>query len=297
MRISDLTIALDAKADLAESPVWHAAEQKLYWIDIWRKELHRFDPASGEDECRPLPETVGALALRAKGGVLLALENGLATLDTWDSELTPFGKPVLADKPDQRFNDGCTDPAGRFWVGTCDDAKNPEASLYRVDPDGTITQMRHGLVTANAAAFNADGSLFVHADTPSHVLRLYDADMAEGTINNCRILRRFPQDKGAPDGGWFDMEGCYWSASFSLEPGCGGKVVKLSPKGEILEAVPIPTPRTTMIGFGGEDMCTAYVTTARALLTEEELLQQPDAGAIFSFRVDVPGVPVTPFLG
>ena len=293
MATRTIEIALDAQAALGESPRWHADEKRLYWVDIPRNELHRLDPATGQDEMRKFDAPVGCLAFRAGGGLLLAMKDGLATLDSWDGDLQPYGEQLFAENPDIRFNDGRTDPAGRFWIGSVNMAKSAhDAALYRVDPDGKISFIEGGMLTCNAAAFNADGTAFRHADTPTHELRGYAVDPETGTLSRRRILRRFPEGRGRPDGGSFDAEGAYWSALID-----GSRVVRIAEDGEILQTVSLPVSRPTMIAFGGDDLRTAYVTTARAGLSEAQLDEQPHAGAIFSFRVDVPGVPETPFAG
>jgi sugar lactone lactonase YvrE len=292
MTIATVEIALDAKADLGEGPRWHAEERRLYWVDINRNELHRFAPATGVNETRRFAQPVGCFAFRKAGGFILAMKDGLALLDDWAGDLIPFGEQIFADKPDLRFNDGRTDPAGRFWVGSINMTKNAQdAALYRVDPDGAVHFIEGDMLTCNAAAFTADGAHFCHADTPSHALRAYDVDPLTGTLSHRRILHQFEMAKGRPDGGSFDAEGYYWSALFD-----GGRVVRLSPAGEIVATVALPVPRPTMIAFGGDDLRTAYVTTARSGLSVEALEQAPLSGAIFSFRVDVPGVAEMPFL-
>lgn len=286
-------IALDARAELGEGPRWHAGERRLYWVDIARNELHCFDPASGSDEMRRFDAPVGCFAFRRAGGLLLAMKDGLATIDDWEAAPMPFGEQWLAERPELRCNDGRTDPAGRFWVGTVNMPKSArDAGLYRVEPDGAVALIESGMLTCNGAAFSADGTAFRHADTPSHELRGYDVDPASGALSGRRILRRFPEGRGRPDGGSFDAEGCYWSALFD-----GGRVVRLSAQGEILATVELPAQRPTMIVLGGNDQRTAYVTSARTGLSDEALAAQPHAGAIFAFRVDVPGVPEWPFAG
>lgn len=288
-----ISTALDAQADLGECPRWHAGEGLLYWVDIHRCELHRLDPATGKNETRHFAQPVGCFAFRAKGGLLLAMKDGLATLDSWDADPVQFGAQILADKPDLRFNDGRTDQDGRFWVGTVNTAKSAhDAALYRVDADGEISFIEGDMLTCNGAAFSADGTSFCHADTPSHQLRAYDVARETGTLSGRRILHSFENDTGRPDGGSFDAQGCYWSALFD-----GGRVVRLSPSGAILQTVHLPTKRPTMIAFGGPDLRTAYVTTARAGLSTEDLREQSVAGAIFSFQVDVPGVAEANFAG
>lgn len=275
-------LILDAKAELGEGPRWHAGERRLYWVDISRRELHRFDPATGEDICRTFDQPVGCFAFRRAGGLLLAMKDGFATLTEWAAEPIPFGDAPLAGRPDYRFNDGRTDPAGRFWVGSVDTTKQThQAALYRVDPDGHATEIEGGMLTCNGAAFTADGTRFHHADTPSHALRAYD--VVDGALTARRILHQWPHGHGRPDGGSFDTEGCYWTALFD-----GGRVARLSPDGSVLEEVALPISRPTMIVFGGDDRRTAYVTSAR-------VEGEASSGGIFSFRVETPGVPEWPF--
>ncbi|MBT2188701.1 SMP-30/gluconolactonase/LRE family protein [Sphingobium nicotianae] len=288
-----VSIALDARASLGEGPRWHGGEQRLYWVDIDARELHRFDPATGTDEVRRFDQPVACFAFRKAGGLILAMKDGLALLEDWDGTPVPFGNQIFAGKCDIRFNDGRTDPAGRFWVGSVNMTKSArDAALYRVDPDGTISWVEGDMLTCNGAAFNAEGTVFRHADTPSHALRGYDVDPVAGTLSGRRIVHQFEQGKGRPDGGSFDAEGCYWSALFD-----GGRVVRLSPEGEILQTVTLPASRPTMIAFGGADLRTAYVTTARSGLSDADLAAQPHAGALFSFPVAVPGLPEPPFAG
>jgi sugar lactone lactonase YvrE len=275
-------LVLDASAELGEGPRWHAEERRLYWVDIARRELHRFDPATGEDEMRIFNEPVGCFAFREAGGLLLAMKNGFATLDSWDAEPVAFGAQVLADKSDYRFNDGRTDPCGKFWAGSVDMTKQTgEAALYRLDPDGSVSSIEGGMLTCNGAAFTADGARFHHADTPSHALRAYD--VVGGELANRRILHQWPIGHGRPDGGSFDEAAYYWTALFD-----GGRLARLSPDGEVVEEVVLPISRPTMIAFGGDDRRTAYVTSAR-------VGGEPLSGGIFSFRVAVPGVPEWPF--
>jgi sugar lactone lactonase YvrE len=275
-------VILDAQAILGEGPRWHEQERRLYWVDIGRNELHRFDPATGKDEHRTFDQPVGCFAFRRAGGLLLAMKDGFAVLESWDADLEPFGDPVLAGRPDYRFNDGRTDPQGRFWAGSVDMAKTThQAALYRLDPDGHVTEVEGGMLTCNGAAFSADGRRFHHADTPSHALRAYD--VAGDALTNCRILHQWPHGHGRPDGGSFDEEGCYWTALFD-----GGRVARLSPDGEVIAEVALPVSRPTMIAFGGADRRTAYVTSAR-------VEGEAGSGGIFSFRVETPGVPEWPF--
>lgn len=286
-------LLLDAGALLGESPRWHAAEARLYWVDIERREIHRTDPVTGADEVMQLDQQVGCIAPRARGGLVAALADGCALIDAWGAEPRPFGPAVLADKPEQRFNDGCVDAAGRLWVGSLtNDKANPAATLYRLDPDGSLTAMFGGLTTSNGAAFSPDGRTFYHADTPTHIIRAYDVDPATGALGGGRLFHRFEHGKGRPDGAAVDAEGSYWSALWD-----GWRIVRLSPSGELLQTIDLPVQRPTMIAFGGADLRTAFVTSAGKNLTDGQRRDQPHAGGVLAFRVDVPGLMQPMFAG
>lgn len=291
------TLLIDSACDLGEGPRWHKGERRLYWVDIGAKAMLRWDAASGALETRGFDAPVACFGFRQRGRMVLGMKDGCALVDGWDDAPRPFGEQVLAGKPRHRMNDGRVDGAGRFWVGSLNGAKDVEdATLYRLDPDGALTAIENGMTTCNGAAFSIDGRRFAHSDTPSHAVRTYDCDPATGVLSNRRLLHQFEPGVGPglgrPDGGSFDVEGCYWVALFD-----GWRVVRLSPDGELLRVVQLPVQRPTMIAFGGDDGCIAFITTARTGLDAAALAAQPGTGGVFAFRVHVPGVAERDFAG
>lgn len=79
--MSDVGCVLDAKSLLGEDPLWDPRARVLHWVDIKRREIHRFDPASGRDEQWSTPEDVASLAVRAKGGLVMAMKSGFHFFD------------------------------------------------------------------------------------------------------------------------------------------------------------------------------------------------------------------------
>jgi sugar lactone lactonase YvrE len=275
----------DAQAILGECPRWHMAEARLYWVDIAKNALNRLNPETGENETRIFSQPIGCFAFCKGGGFLLAMQSGFFKLAQWDAEPVPFGAQIFADDASRRCNDGRTDVQGNFWMGSVNTAKTQaNAALYRLTPQGEISCMETGMMTCNGAAFSLDGR-FMHTDTPSHALHCYDIGQT-GALSQRRLFHQFPLGQGRPDGGSFDSAGNYWSALFD-----GGRVVMLSQIGEIMAEVALPCVRPTMIAFGGEDGRTAFVTSARTGISDSQLEAQPLSGGIFSFRVDVAGVP------
>ncbi len=286
-------LALDAQAALGECPRWNAEEGVLYFVDIPNKTLNRFDPRTGECASRGFDQPVGCFVFRKGGGFVLGMKNGFALLDAFDDLPRPFGPQVEAGHEHVRFNDGRADPQGRFWAGTMDGTKTQhDGALYRLDPDGTVTRMALGALTSNGIAVSPDQRTLYYTDTPTHSIGAYDFDPASGAISNPRTFHAFPHGHGRPDGASVDAEGHYWCALYA-----GGRVVRLSPQGEIVEEVAIPAVNVTMIGFGGPDLRTAYVTTARQNASPEELERFPYAGGVFSFRVETPGLAEPTFAG
>ncbi|MFM6854826.1 MAG: SMP-30/gluconolactonase/LRE family protein, partial [Sphingopyxis sp.] len=177
---------------LGEGPRWHAQEGRLYWVDIAQQQLHRWHSQTGAHDVRMFDAPIACFAFRAAGGLVLGMKDGCALMDDWADTPRPFGEQMLAGRPHHRMNDGRTDPSGRFWLGSQNGAKDvADATLYRLDGDGAVHIIEGGMMTCNGAAFNADGTRFHHANTPSHAVRAYDVDATTGTLSRQRILHQF----------------------------------------------------------------------------------------------------------
>ncbi len=284
-------VALAVKASLGESPRWDEQSQLLYWVDINQKELHRFNPATGQDDVRSFDQSIGCVSLRRQGGFVLGMRHGIYTLADWNAELQPLVDPE-AGQDDNRFNDGRCDAMGRYFTGSIYEPKVlTQANIYSISPEGEAKRWVEGLVTSNGIAFSPDNTRFYYADTPSHAIQVCDYDLASGTVSNSSLFHQFPLGNGRPDGAAVDVEGCYWTALYE-----GGRIVRLSPEGEILQEIHLPARCPTMAAFGDADLKTLYITTASAR-PEAELADFPLSGALFKVRVDVPGLVENRFAG
>jgi sugar lactone lactonase YvrE len=289
---SPFRCVLDVKASLGECPVWSVAEQALYWVDINAPALNRFDPATGRNRAMPMPESIGSFALRAQGGFVIALRGGF-WLAGADGTLTRKIADAPYDPAHHRFNDGCCDPQGRFWAGSMNEKRDASsAALMRLDPDGRITRVLEGMMISNGLAFSPDGATMYHTDTPTRVVDAYDFDGATGTPSHRRTFARFADETHRPDGAAVDSAGCYWTAFYG-----GGRVARIAPSGAVLAEYPIPSTCPTMCAFGGADLTTLYVTSARQRRSDDELARLPQSGGIFAMTVDVPGLPEPAFAG
>ncbi len=284
-------IALKIKASLGECPRWDETNQLLYWVDINQGQLHRFNPATGTDEFLQFDEEIGCMSLRQGDGFLLAMRSGFYTLDGWNTERKFIADPE-ADMLKNRFNDGRADAKGRMFAGTVYPPKDyGGASIYSLSPEGEVKKWVGDLLTANGIAFSPDSRTFYYADTPSHAVQACDYDLDTGTVSNCRVFHQFPHGHGRPDGAAVDSEGCYWTALYE-----GGRVVRLSPDGKIIQEITVPARCPTMVAFGGSDMQTLYITSVGSR-PDSELEEFPDSGSVFQIRVDVPGLTEHRFAG
>jgi sugar lactone lactonase YvrE len=279
----------DVKAVLGEGPLWDSREQALYWVDIPEKRLFRWSEAEGA-ETIALPVHLCSLAPRAAGGFIGAGYDGFAEIAA-DLRIAPLGDPE-PELPGNRFNDGKTDRAGRFWAGTMDRSeREASGSLYRLGTDLGWQMADTGYRVANGPAFSLDGRTMYHSD--SALQRVYAFDLAEdGTAAHRRIFAEFGDGEGYPDGMTVDAEDCLWIAFWD-----GWCLRRLSPAGARLAELPVPVQRPTSCTFGGAGLDRLFVTSARRGLTEAALEAQPCAGGVFMTVPDVKGVPETPFAG
>jgi sugar lactone lactonase YvrE len=294
---------------LGESPFWHPGEQRLYWVDIAGQRVRRLHPDSGAAEEWALPQEPGCMAPAARGGLVLGLRDGIYRARTWGGPLELIVRFTHAAH--SRFNDGKADALGRFWAGTIYEPKDArKADLYSVDcRPGNGVQGRpavqlkaHNATTANGLAWSPRGETVYWADTPRHAIYAWDWEAHGNVMRRHRVFHQFapkpagwqPGDGGyggRPDGAAVDVEGCYWAAMYE-----GGRLVRLSPAGEALAEIEVPVRCPTMPCFGGPDLRTLYVTSARKGRPAGELAALPHTGCVLATRVDVPGLPVNFFI-
>ncbi len=295
MQISDIQLAYPVPMQLGECPLWHPRENQLYWIDIDGRAVHRLALQNNLHQSWAMPSEPGAIAWCASGGMVVALRTGIHMLDTATGSLNLIAPPPY-DPAHERFNDGRCDAAGRLWVGTLYEPRDqPNAVLYALER-GALRDSGVRATVSNGVAFSLDDHIIYHSDTTSHRISAYEYDLHSGAVGAGRVLRQFSMERdaqygGRPDGAAVDAEGNYWCAMYE-----GGRLLKLSPSGEILREILLPVRCPTMVAFGGSDLRTLYVTTVSSKRSPEELASFPHSGCLLSLRVDLPGLPEHPYI-
>lgn len=285
-------IAVDARDKIGEGPVWDARVGSLLWTDIAGRRIHRYDPVSGETWTRSLEQMAGSVLPRAGVGLALCLQDGVWLTDSDEGEPRRL-VAIEADDPSTRLNDVKTDRAGRLWGGTMGlDARADAGTFYRIDPDGSVAIVARPVTISNGIEWNLDGSRLYYIDTATQRMDVFDFDLATGSASGRRPFIRFDESFGIPDGMTIDAEGCLWVAFYD-----GWAVRRFTPQGELDRTIELPAARTTSCAFGGPGLARLFVTSARDGLSESELAEQPQAGALFVVEPGVAGLPITPFAG
>ncbi|MTH54787.1 SMP-30/gluconolactonase/LRE family protein [Bacillus mangrovi] len=278
-------LVYDAKAILAEGPVWDDRENLLYWIDIHGKVIHIYNPETTEDTVIETASKVGTITLTEDGRLAAAMEDGFYLIDTASGERSFIADPEK-DVPDNRFNDGKADPAGRFIAGTMHaEGQGETGALYSLDGDGQFEQLISGVGISNGLAWNEAGTIFYYIDTPTQQVAAYDYDLESGSISGRKTVIEVPEEDGHPDGMTIDAEGMLWIAHYN-----GSRVSRWNPEtGEKLEEIELPVSQVTCCTFGGPDLDELYITTGRENLEGGQLAEQPLAGAIFKVKTNTKG--------
>ena len=269
---------------LGEVPRWHRLERALYWIDAFKPAVHRLDPQSGKLDSWTPPEKLGSFAPCAGGGLLIAGRNGLARYDPVSGWFARIVDPEAGGAVNI-LNDGRCDARGRFWVGSMSKTmERASGRLYRLDR-GRLDVRDEDIWVSNGVCFAPDDTKMYFADSHVKTIFVYDFDVAAGTLGARRVFAT-TEGPGVPDGSSVDADGFVWNAAF--DAGC---LIRYAPDGRVDRTVALPVSRPTACAFGGPDLATLYVTTARFRLPPEKLAAEPLAGGLLALDVGARGLP------
>jgi sugar lactone lactonase YvrE len=273
-------VVLEHECELGEGPVWDAATKSILWVDILQCELHRFFSEEKEHKIFHTGSMISAIALREKGGIIAALQNGFAEIDFEKGTIRSIADTESSIKTN-RFNDGKCDPAGRFWAGTMSVKDEPYAgNLYTLEHDLSVSLKIKGVSCSNGMAWSPDHKTFYYIDTPTQQVVAYDYNITDGSILNKKMVITIPQKEGYPDGMTIDSEGMLWVACWD-----GWQITRWDPyTGKLLQRISLPVSKVTSCTFGGNNLEDLYITSAKVGLNDPELKEQPLAGSLFVIK-------------
>ncbi len=285
-KTNEVELVIDSKSDLGEGAIWNYKTGELIWINITGKILNFYNPKTGNNKELFTGQMIGTVVPCDNDQVLIALKNGIYTLDPLTGTKKLIVDPEV-ELPDNRFNDGKCDPAGRFWAGTMSTINHQNAgSLYRLDRDSSVYKMIENVSISNGIVWSLDSDKMYYIDTPTQKVMVYDFNIENGDISNPNIAIEVSSDLGAPDGMTIDEKGNLWIALWG-----GSAVGCWNPEtGELLRTVEVPVKNVTSCAFGGDNLETLYITTARTSTSDEELEKYPYAGGVFKTNPGVKGI-------
>lgn len=291
---SEVTQLLAGSDIVGESIVWDSERKCLFWVDIIGRAIRRYEPATKAERRWDVEEFPTSIGLRTDGGAILGLTARVALWD-FEGEMETFAVPE-PDLPGNRLNEGRVAPDGSFWVGTMQQNFAPDGSptklteksgrYYRIDPDHSVTRLsddRYGIT--NTMVWLPDGR-FITADTTENRLYAYDVDPSGKALRNRRPFSE-PFGRGAPDGSCMDAEGGIWTCRVAG----GSALTRTMPDGRVDRVVDLPCSWPTSCAFGGPDLATLYLTSARFTMSDEHLRANPQEGGLFALEPGIAGLP------
>ncbi|MDD9910020.1 MAG: SMP-30/gluconolactonase/LRE family protein [Ahrensia sp.] len=269
---------------LGEGPLWHPLRQQLFWFDIVAGTLYGANQHGGQKSSWKFGEAASAAGWVDVDTLIVATASGLQRFSISSGSWETLA-PMEADNKLTRSNDGRIGPDGSFWIGTMGYNLEPRAGAYYRYRTGMVQQLFDQVTVPNATCFAPDGKTAFLSDTARQVIWRWPLD-DQGNPMGEREVHIDLRDEGLnPDGAVCDAEGYLWNAQWGA-----ARVARYAPDGSLDRVIDLPVSQPTCPCFGGDDLKTLYITSAREGLSEEVLAKQPQAGEVFSLRVEVPGI-------
>ena len=254
----------------------------LAWVDALAGEVHisAVDGRQSDDAVHAHGGIVGSVIPVADGTWVIGRD-----LQVWLTDADGVRLRLVAEIEHlgHHLNDAKADPQGRLVVGSVSEhPSSPTGGLFQLTPDG-YRELRGGMQLSNGLDWTPDGRVFYFTDSLAHLI--YVAEYHDdGTFSGEREFARVVD--GEPDGLAVDAEGCVWSAVWGA-----GRIDRYTPDGIRIGQVHVPAPHVTSLAFGGPDLTTLFITSARDGLSADQLRAAPESGSVFVSPTDVSGQP------
>lgn len=280
---------LNPENKLGESPVWHVARQKLYWLDLYAPALFECNIDGSAYRTRPIAveAPIGSMvATTDPDHAIIALKSGLHLLHLDTLDLTFFCDPEQG-RTGVIPNDLKVDRWGRMWLGTSHDKEtDPRGALWCVKDRNTWALADVGFPVSNGPAFSIDGHTMYFNDSVNRQTLAYDISPGHMRAENRRVLATYSEAEGVPDGLTVDVNGDLWIAMWA-----GASLQRLSQDGQKLQRVEVPAFQVTSVAFAGTTLQHFFITSARDGMSTQNLQTHPASGGLFRYTPKATGLP------
>jgi sugar lactone lactonase YvrE len=285
--VTDFAALTAARCRLGESPVWVPSLGQLWWVDIHRDTIHRYDWRNGESRAQKLSGRGTFVVPCADGSAITALQKGLCRVPE-PGRPASLAVPVETATPDTSINDGKTGPDGRLYFGTRDLAQRREmGGLYRLDHDLAARRLTDRITAGNGIDWSPDASVLYFVDSGDYRVWAFDFDCGDGSVRRQRVFADVAEADGLPDGLTVDAAGSVWVALYG-----GGRLHRYAPDGRLTEIIPVPVRYPTSCAFAGPGLDTLVVTSAYARIEDAGETRRELDGAVLAAKTGVAGKPV-----
>lgn len=270
--------------ELGEGPIWDDSRNALLWVDAFGRKYSAYHPDGDSRVDYVTGQFTITLAMGEGSGLLVVTDTVVGKADDLGGEIVPIASTELTHA-DVRFNDGTATPDGSFFIGTMHlEETEPKGSLFRLSPEGAFIEVETGIITSNGQGFSPDRSIYYYTDTMRRTVWAYDYDAETGSLGSRRPFIETHGQPGRPDGLTVDSEGGLWVAMWE-----GFAVLRYDKTGKKVAEIPMPVAKPTSCAFGGPDLSSLYITSARVGLDEAHLAARPLSGGLFVVDTDTRG--------
>ncbi|KAI0166422.1 hypothetical protein GGR57DRAFT_25647 [Xylariaceae sp. FL1272] len=281
---------LNLHCSLGEGPFYEPDTHNLRFVDIKKKRVHWVNLDEGPESVTttqldtPVTVTADIEGVDPRERILIGTKYGLAVLDRKTGEYEYIARFSESDNERLRSNDGAADPHGRFWLGTMTDFEldlQAEGHVFLFGEGPTGQSMRHPVTIPNGIAWSPDHTIMYFTHSTARTVFAFDYSSVDGSLSNERVFYEH-EGPGEPDGFRVDSEGNIWHAVYGES-----RVLKISPAGELVGQINLPTQNITCTQFVGTEL---FITTAAMDNGDSSDRAVELGGALFKVDVGVTGL-------
>lgn len=253
----------------------------LYLVDLRKTGIYHITPDGEVTEIYNTGGNNNGAALDADGNLIIACTGKKAILRLDRQGVISVLAAVsdgdsLLGPNDMAWGGGgrlyFTDPGRSYY-------KNTYGGVHFIGRDGTAHRFAEGLAFPNGITCSPDGTYLYVGETKEHRILRYEMN-PDGSAGGMTVFYELPE-KHTPDGIKLDVEGNLWTTVHEY-----GELWQISPSGEKIHTVKLPSRMVSNLTFGGDGMKTIYATCPED--------KRNPTGTVYMLSVPVAGLPVVP---